>query len=54
MTHHKVLVPDRLLRRFPGLSPISVSVNVGHPLFAGAPIPLRQGSDTQALRSSNY
>ena len=54
MTRRKVLVPDRLLRRFPGLNPISVSVNVGHPLFAGVPLPVPQATSIPALRSSNY
>ena len=54
MTRRKVLVPDRLLRRFPGLNPISVSVNVGHPLFAGTPLPVPQATSIPALRSSNY
>ena len=35
LTRRKVMVPDRLLHRFPRLGPISVSVNVGHPLFSG-------------------
>lgn len=54
MTRRKVLVPDRLLRRFEGLTPISVSVNVGHPLFAGVPHPDPQETGIPVPRSSNY
>jgi uncharacterized protein YecE (DUF72 family) len=54
MTKRKVLVPDRLLRRFPGLSPVSVSVNVGHPLFSSVPLPLHPASGIPVRRSSNY
>ena len=54
MTRRKVLVPDRLLRKFPGLSPMSVSVNVGHPLFSSVPYHPSPSQDIPVRRSSNY
>lgn len=54
MTRRKVLVPDRLLKRFPGLGPISVSVNVGHPLFSSIPFLPTPAEGIPVRRSSNY
>ncbi len=57
MTRRKVFVPDRLLRTFPQLRPVSASVNVAHPLFVGvAPVPAyrRMEAGTPVLRSANY
>jgi hypothetical protein len=54
MTRRKVLVPDRLLRKFPGLAPLSVSVNVGHPLFATGPFTQVPVPNIPVRRSSNY
>lgn len=54
MTRRRVLVPDRLLRKFPGLAPLSVSVNVGHPLFATGPFTHAPAPGIPVRRSSNY
>ncbi len=54
LTEMDVLVPDRLIRTFPELRPISVSVNVSHPLFSGTPLLPKEASDTPVRHSVNY
>ena len=49
-----VLVPDRLIRTFPELKKISVSVNVSHPLFSGASLFPREEQGIPVRHSVNY